>query len=283
VTAFADEETTSETPSEEESETPSEETSEISSEETSETPSEETSEISNETPSESAVENELLAKFVSLVNELPEVTSDEYSNMSTDEKNELYSKTNDAWDIYDELVEQALSDYEQTVFLEASEKLGALAELFNVDIMPLDNDDDTPTIQSDHANHKICNGITYVTNADGVTHTAVNCDHSDITTWTELSATYIDEHGLPESGNYYLTTDVELSSDWKIDEEVNLCLNGHSITSENGYTIVNYNGILNLTDCQGGEDVKIVSVDNAGTFKMYGGNIAGNTSHPYGG
>ena len=64
--------------------------------------------------------------------------------------------------------------------------------------------------------------------------------------WTET-------YSLPsESGNYYLTNDVEISTDtWTIDNKnISLCLNGHTITSTTSNTIIKVlsNGRLYIYD-----------------------------------
>ena len=64
--------------------------------------------------------------------------------------------------------------------------------------------------------------------------------------WTAVEA-------LPtESGSYYLTKDIEITSAWKISSGMNitLCLNDHSITmTAAGLGIIIDGGTLNLYDC----------------------------------
>ena len=114
--------------------------------------------------------------------------------------------------------------------------------------------------------------------------------HSTVDDWTEwTSAT-----SLPtNSGNYYLSVDVHISSTWSPHNGIVLCLNGKTITMNNENTsnirdvITIGDGVtFTLTDCQStagkithtnvgyGRGVNIA----AGIFNMYSGNITGNTN-----
>ena len=123
------------------------------------------------------------------------------------------------------------------------------------------------------------------------THNNIN-----FTEWTdELAAEQNKEadktasNSLPTtSGSYYLTKDVTLNGAWIIENDINLCLNGHSITysGEEGntdYVIKINSGTLSLYDeaansgkITGGTDGGVY-VNDSGTFNMYGGTITGNT------
>ena len=108
---------------------------------------------------------------------------------------------------------------------------------------------------------------------------------------TGLDKTTVDGrayYALP-AGSYYLDGDVALEHTILIPENtaVNLCLNGHSITSNDLHAIlVGSQGILTLSDCKGGrsEDGKIsqvsggysVELRSKAAFSMYGGSISGN-------
>ena len=95
------------------------------------------------------------------------------------------------------------------------------------------------------------------------------------------------------SGSYYLTQNVTLSKTWHpVYEGVVLCLNGHSITAQGNFDVIdlyqNDGAALTLTDCQeeqgsithaSGTTGGGVSVSQ-GTFNMYGGKIAGNKATP---
>ena len=94
--------------------------------------------------------------------------------------------------------------------------------------------------------------------------------HNTSTAWTAVDS-------LPgTAGSYYLTQSV--SSDWTVPTgEVNLCLNGQTIS---GKITVGSDAKLTLTDCtgtgklQGSRSGSGVSI-NGGTFNLYGGTITG--------
>ena len=94
--------------------------------------------------------------------------------------------------------------------------------------------------------------------------------HNTSTAWTAADS-------LPgTAGSYYLTQSV--SSDWTVPTgEVNLCLNGQTIS---GKITVGSDAKLTLTDCtgtgklQGSRSGSGVSI-NGGTFNLYGGTITG--------
>lgn len=104
-----------------------------------------------------------------------------------------------------------------------------------------------------------------------------------------------------DSGNYYLTKNVKLSTGQTIKEDVTLCLNGYKIEAASGVTV---NGTLTITDCVGSGSIVGVDkqhtgvfiqkngtlnlyggtiknfakgVENSGTFNMYGGTITKNS------
>lgn len=108
--------------------------------------------------------------------------------------------------------------------------------------------------------------------------------HNDIIyePWTETDS-------LPEAeGNYYLTQNVTITERWLVKEgTIKLCLNGKTITMGNhtfgkSVVIISANGgELDLYDCVGsgkmtGADDSCVS--NFGIFRMYGGEISGNSN-----
>ena len=105
----------------------------------------------------------------------------------------------------------------------------------------------------------------------------------------------MDVYDLP-AGNYYLGGNLDLNTPIYITKgAVTLCLNGYSITLTQGdkvYVITAKDkGSLTLTDCYTGTDSDRLSqithgsgatgggvlVDNSYSFKMYGGNITGNS------
>lgn len=94
-----------------------------------------------------------------------------------------------------------------------------------------------------------------------------------------------------KTGNYYLMNSVTRTTNgsWFCNNDVNLCLNGYSITAEHdSYTIRVQNGAnLTLTDCGqksgtithgNGNTGSGVMVNNGSSFTMYGGTICGNTA-----
>ena len=117
-----------------------------------------------------------------------------------------------------------------------------------------------PNESGDVHTHCVCGG-----NGDVNGH-----EHDTAATWTTADS-------LPDSaGNYYLTQSV--SGSWTVPTgEVNLCLNGQTIS---GSITVGSGAKLTLTDCtgtgklQGSRSGSGVSI-NGGTFNLYGGTITG--------
>lgn len=126
-----------------------------------------------------------------------------------------------------------------------------------------------------HQQHCICGGAT---NVGG--HTS----HTDVT-WTEWTQT----NKLPETaGNYYLKSDVTLTSKWTVAADINLCLNGKTITQEsnnnNTAIYVNSGNSLTITDCQTtvGKITHTAgrigsAITNYGTLTLWNGSITGNS------
>ena len=111
-------------------------------------------------------------------------------------------------------------------------------------------------VQEDsHASHCVCGG-----NGDVNGHT-----HNTDTTWTAADS-------LPDSaGSYYLTQSV--SGSWTVPMgEVNLCLNGQTIS---GSITVGSGATLTLTDCSGNGKVQGEVTVNGGKFELYSGTITG--------
>ncbi|MBQ6539967.1 MAG: hypothetical protein IJL71_02965 [Oscillospiraceae bacterium] len=105
-----------------------------------------------------------------------------------------------------------------------------------------------------------------------------------------------DPDALPaEPGNYYLTCDVTLSSEWETgyngeyDAVYNLCLNGHTVSGEYSYLSVSRGTQLNLYDDTGSGCVTGLggsafgAVNVEGEFNLYSGSITGNSSGYCGG
>ena len=106
-------------------------------------------------------------------------------------------------------------------------------------------------------------------------------DHAE-----ELWSPWTDATTLPTSGQYYLTTDVNLTAAVKTTGDLKLCLNGCTVTAPASarHLMVGYGCTFSLTDC--GTTGKLtggtaawgasISMDYKATFNMYGGTITGN-------
>ena len=115
------------------------------------------------------------------------------------------------------------------------------------------------------------------------TCTSTDNGHSGKITWTAwTSATSLPD----EAGNYYLTQDVELDATWQCGYNVNLCLNGQTITGASGQDVITVasDASLTITDCgTTGEithnsDVNGRGIYNNGTLILWNGSITGNTA-----
>ena len=109
-------------------------------------------------------------------------------------------------------------------------------------------------------------------------HTA----HSEIE-WKGIT----DLSEIQESGNYYLTQDVNISSTWECKNDVKLCLNGKKIRSnQEGNVISVDNNTLEITDCTSDgagmvtHDANVqgrgINVGENATFALWNGSISGN-------
>ena len=133
-------------------------------------------------------------------------------------------------------------------------------------------------------------GMMPVTAMADTSHThSVGQDNSQNETWIAISSL----DGIIQDGSYYLTKPVTLKATWTCDYNVNLCLNGNSITcdaSNSDTIVINKDKTFILTDCQEnagkithGESKTGRGIYNyGGTFQMYEGTISGNTG-TYGG
>ena len=126
------------------------------------------------------------------------------------------------------------------------------------------------------------------------------CGHTDSThpdvEWTAISDLSTITAGTESAPNYYyLTKNIELTTEWNAPQYTVLDLNGHSITMQQEGDAIKVTGSFTLTDCKGGktEYGKIthktgvngrgVNVSEGSTFTMYGGSIYGNTASSDGG
>ena len=128
--------------------------------------------------------------------------------------------------------------------------------------------------------HCVC-GTNNLATGDHTTHGNI--------TWNGVSSL----SDITQDGSYYLTKPVTLKATWTCDYNVNLCLNGNSITcdaSDSDTIVINSGKTFTLTDCQktagkithGESKTGRGICNNSGTFQMYEGTISGNTDM-YGG
>ena len=129
-----------------------------------------------------------------------------------------------------------------------------------------------------HQDHPIC-GDANCTDSNHVIPNGTN--------WTSVDS--LDK--ITTSGNYYLTENVTLSDTWTLENNVVLCLNGHSIKADGDFDAINVHqgSTFTLCDCTGKGKVTHVEgktgcgVNVNGTFDLYGGTISGNTASNGGG
>lgn len=169
--------------------------------------------------------------------------------------------------------------------------------------------DPTKKLKSDTASRKItyAEGIVYVDAGGEHVHcvcdgTAAGCDHSSVS-WAAWEKT----DSLPASGNYYLTGSVQLTKEASITGNLNLCLNGYTVTAAKDTRILstpkNAEITVSITDCSalvngegnyqagkltgGSEKTGTggggIYIRAGGTLKLYEGLITGNTSTTAGG
>ena len=131
-------------------------------------------------------------------------------------------------------------------------------------------------------NVNLYNGLPHEHPICGKTCSHTDNEHTNIE-WKPVSGL----DAITEAGNYYLTQDVTSSKTWTCSSNVNLCLNGHSITRNDDGNAINVaqNATFTLCDCNGSKagNGKIiissarygVSIDRNGTFFMYSGSISG--------
>ena len=182
-----------------------------------------------------------------MIDALPIVS--ELDGMTADELDAAYDDIQAAYDAY-----EALNAEQQAQITGAD--FEALLGWFNSQTALLAD------AQSGEHIHCVC-GKDSGTTVNGHTH-------NNSTAWTAADS-------LPgTAGSYYLTQSV--SSDWTVPTgEVNLCLNGQTIS---GKITVGSGATLTLTDCtgtgklQGSGSGSGVSI-NGGTFNLYGGTITG--------
>ena len=113
-------------------------------------------------------------------------------------------------------------------------------------------------------------------------HKTSGCDHDSKLTWTAVD----DINEIKGEGNYYLTQDQTLNSAWQCKYNVNLCLNGKSVTGASGSAVIEVvsGASLTITDCKytAGKithnNTKGQGINNKGTLVLWNGSITGNTT-----
>ena len=115
---------------------------------------------------------------------------------------------------------------------------------------------------------------------------------SAITEWIPWGDDKAEKSTLPtESGNYYLVSDVTMSSyvSTQVGTEVTICLNGYNIHQPGNSSIYSaVRGVLNITDCSEHESGSITTVTNGyigfanlytgGTLNLYAGTLDGSNA-----
>lgn len=131
----------------------------------------------------------------------------------------------------------------------------------------------------------------------GEAHASVGDHDAEVsTTFTAVTNQAELQNAGTNGGNVYLANDIELTADIIVAGNLNLCLNGYSITPAGSYTdgraiTVNSGATFVLTDCGDGSISGFMTsthingngVYNEGTFTMYAGAIGENSSNGHGG
>jgi len=152
------------------------------------------------------------------------------------------------------------------------------------------------------------NGFYFALNTD---HVHCECGNSACTDTTHKKVEYVawnDAAALPATGNYYLNTDVTMTAEASVSTDLNLCLNGHTVTAASKKrhmsTPANATVTITISDCtaktvdgvytsggftggvdaasngQGGGSIYIRA---GGTLKIFDGTFTNNTSVTGGG
>ena len=136
----------------------------------------------------------------------------------------------------------------------------------------LGNYDAEPLVDGTHEEHCICGN-----------HKTSGCDDVKLT-WIAVE----NINDISADGNYYLTQDQTLSSTWTCDYDVNLCLNGKTITGASNVDTIKVAGgaTLAITDCSADDAVGKIThprkaygtgINNCGTLTLWNGSVSGNT------
>ena len=110
----------------------------------------------------------------------------------------------------------------------------------------------------EHADHPIC----------GVTCTDEKNKHSIVTEWKPIAS----EAALQAAteGYYYLTQDIETTGTWEPNNNVVLCLNGHSIAANEDFVVIEIDkGQFTLCDCKSSESMHYFTTIKEGMFTRW--------------
>ena len=133
-----------------------------------------------------------------------------------------------------------------------------------------------------HTNHPVCGDVDCQEHDVLNEWKALSCDENGTLTIDGAEWKLNKERYYLETGNYYLAGDLNLNNRIVISGEVNLCLNGFSITQTEEYSVISYQTdttTFSLCDCKksgvirGNASRSVVYVYE--TFNMYGGTISG--------
>ena len=142
-----------------------------------------------------------------------------------------------------ELTEEQIAELDMT-------RLNAISEAMNAPMT---------VAEGQHADHPIC----------GVTCTDEN-KHSIVTEWKSIDS----EAALQAAteGYYYLTQDIETTGTWEPNNNVVLCLNGHSIAANGDFVVIEIKGAnrqFTLCDCNSSESMHYFTTIKEGMFTRW--------------
>ena len=111
--------------------------------------------------------------------------------------------------------------------------------------------------EGQHADHPICGAP--CTDGD---------EHGTVTDWQPLGS----EAALQAAteGHYYLTQDIETTGTWEPNNNVVLCLNGHSIAANGDFVVIEIDkGQFTLCDCNSSESMHYFTTSKEGLFTRW--------------
>ena len=196
-------------------------------------------------------QDEAVANVQAMIDALPD--AEKLDGMNDEDAMAVYEAFQAACDAYYETLTEG-----QQAQLKNTEKLAALSAWFSQSA--------ALAAGTAHTNHSICG--------------ETGCTEHASKDWTSVKVL----SNKLEAGHYYLTSNVTLTSAWEPENNIVLCLNGHTITADGNINAIRVpKGVtLTLTDCDTtgavthksgtyGRGVKVL-----GTFELYGGAITGN-------